>query len=124
MIQSEALILMLRGLVERQMRIGLFVKGPAEDSMEAISTEFEHADAEAKSMAKRDWLVDEDRIIATADKRTFNFKGPAGKILGWYLETVKDKTVLSFEYFKDPVPINSSEDTVSVTPRIELRHLQ
>lgn len=113
---------MLRALVEHPMLICLFSGGPeGGDDAASLKSFTPTANTEHKRLEFRDWRIDEELVEAAADKQIFRFKAPAGRVLGYYIMTRKDEAIICYERFTDPVPVNSSEDTVAVRPRVIVR---
>jgi hypothetical protein len=120
-IPNEGRVAMLRSLCSDAMTLCLFTVGPAPDQEFASLGQFTPASGTTmRKLEYRDWRIDEERVEAAADKQTFAFSATGEKMLGYYLAGRRDQNLLAFEYFKDPVPINSTDDTVSVRPRIVL----
>lgn len=120
MIPYEGLVAILDATIGKAMLLCLFTDGPNE--MTARFKDFTEAQHyEPRRVTRRDWLVDQEKAEATLDKHTFKFERPAGKMKGWMLRTVEDGTVVAFDHFADPYPINSDEDTVSVRASLRLR---
>lgn len=119
MMPNEGRVAMLRALTEKQIVLCLFVKGPKPQEEFCSADDFaQPKHYQPIELSARDWAVDEENVVATADKKTFSFSAPAGKMAGWVMLTKRDRLVVGYDYFADPVPINSKDDTVGVRPRV------
>lgn len=117
MMPREGKVQLLRLLCEQPMNLAVFVAGPKNGVDIVSAVDFNLAGSTSPhSLAFRDWLIDEENLVAKADKRTFSFKSTGEKIAGWCLTTKKDRVVVGYHNFEEPYTINSVEDTVGVRP--------
>ncbi|MDH4172181.1 MAG: hypothetical protein OEW90_00950 [Betaproteobacteria bacterium] len=122
MTPKEGRVLLLRLLITEPMQLCLFTKGPNRKNDNASRSDFIlPKSTQMHALQFRDWLVDEEAIIARADKRTFSFSAAGEKIAGWYLATKKDQVIVGYDYYPEPYPVNSIEDKVAVRPVLALR---
>lgn len=126
MIPAEGLAAMLDAVLSQPMMLCLYAKGPAPTSENVSDEQFDEPDHyEPAMLTRNDWVIDEAKAEAVTDKKVpLNFTGKAGKVVGWMLLRRADRTVIAFDAFPDPYPIQSSEDKLGVTPKISLARLR
>jgi len=121
MTPREGRVATLRLLCAEPMFLCLFTKGPVAGKDECSIQDFTPSKAsQMRPMSMRDWLIDEEKVTAMADKRTFGFSSVGEKILGWYMILKKDSLVIGYDYFQDSYKINSTDDKVGARPRLML----
>jgi hypothetical protein len=121
MIPNEGLVAALQAIVEKPMLLCLFSEAP-ENAELATYADFKEPSAyEPFPVERRMWRIDQAAVEAALDRHVFRFKAPTPQVAGWLLMLRTDRTVLSFNRFARPYPINSSEDTIAVRARIVLK---
>lgn len=118
----EALLEMLHMMIDKPITLALFANVPMKG---ANLSEFRRPpNCHDITLSRSDWAVNPATVQANGNKQTFKFSDRAGKVQGYVLALAGTGVVLDYKRFVEPYPINSSDDEISVTPRLRLEGRQ
>jgi hypothetical protein len=103
MITNEGILVMLEGLIETPMELRLYtnrVKGA-----KVSVGDFEQpmrSSYKPRALTKTDWTLNVDDAKVTAMEVTFDFASRVDKIVGWFLVSKSDESVVAYEPLDEP----------------------
>lgn len=116
----DGLLTALESLLDQPITIRVHTNEPDGDVV-SISDLEEARNSKPVTLTRKDWQINEEAVHATGPRTAIRFSGRAGKVTGWHGEA--RGRVVVYEQFMDPVPVNTDEDIIWVTPRIRAESL-
>ena len=112
----------LEALVRQPLTARLYVNEPDGEVVYASDLEEPLQNYTPVTVPPEIWKSDRVNYwVEVKERITFSFIGKAGKIAGYFL-TLGDSIVL-YEPFMDPIPVNTNEDKIHVRPRIRAKRM-
>lgn len=113
----EALLVLLEMLVKRQMILAIYVQAPKYGNIRDFRR---HPTSSDIVLERENWAINPATMTANGEKQRFTFTDRGPKAVGYVLAFKDTGVVIEHKGFLEPYPINSSDDSISITPRIRL----